>query len=142
MIETAKLIYVFDMFIANTGRGHQRDNIQSYGSRLLIYNHELACSFLHLLPFLKNETPWILNEADRDLYRGHIFYRVLKELKPALTQQVDQLQRFNQDFWDKAQAALPPARVDAKGMEIQPYLTSIVKSRSYFAESLNKTLAM
>ncbi len=140
--ETVKLTYVFDLFIANTDRGHERPNVQSNGSNLLIYDHELAFSFLRILPFLRNKTPWILNEVDRDLYRKHLFFKYLKETKPDLTQQVAMLERFNNDFWSKVYANLPPEWIDEQVMEIRPYLTSIVENRTYFAESLNKTLAL
>lgn len=141
-IETVQLIYVFDVFIANTDRGHERPNVQSNGSNLLIYDHELAFSFLRILPFLRNKTPWILNEGDRDLYQKHLFFKYLKEAKPDLTQQVAMLERFNEDFWNKVYANLPPEWIDEQVMEIRPYLTSIVGNRTYFAESLNKTLAL
>lgn len=142
LVETLKLIFVFDMFIANTDRGHQRPNVQYNGSNLLIFDHELAFSFLRILPFLRNNIPWILNEADRDLYQKHIFYKILKELKPDLTLQVNMLERYNNDFWNKVYATLPQEWIDDQVLEIQPYLTSIVENRTYFAQSLNKTLAL
>ena len=141
-IETVKLLYVFDLFIANSDRGHQRDNVQSDGSNLLIYDHELAFSFSLMIPSFRNKTPWVLDEGDRDLYQKHVFYKLLKELKPDLTQQVAMLERFNVDFWTKVYATLPPEWINEQVMEIQPYLTSIVDNHTYFAESLNKTLAL
>lgn len=140
--ETVRMIYVFDLFIANTDRGHERPNVQSNGSALLIYDHELAFSFLRILPFLRNKTPWILNEGDRDLYQKHLFFKYLKETKPDLTQQVAMLERFNDDFWNKVYATLPLEWIDEHVLEIRPYLTSIVENRIYFAESLNKTLSL
>jgi hypothetical protein len=141
-VETIKMIYVFDLFIANTDRGHERPNVQSNGTGLLIYDHELAFSFIRLLPFLRNKTPWILNEGDRDLYQKHFFFKYLKEMKPDLTQQVAMLERFNDDFWNKVYATLPPEWMDEQVMEIRPHLTSIIENRTYFAESLNKTLVV
>lgn len=142
IVEIAKLIYVFDLFIANTDRGHERSNVASNGSTLLIYDHELAFSFLRMLPFTRNKTPWILNDADRDLYQKHIFYKMLNDLKPDLTQQVNLLQRYDSVFWDKVYASLPSEWIDDQVKEIEPYLTSIVENHAYFAESLNKTLAL
>jgi len=142
LLETAKLIYVFDMFIANTDRGHQRPNVISNGSKLLIYDHELAFSFLQILPFMRNPTPWILNEADRDLYKNHFFFKMLNELKPDLGREVALLDCFNTDFWVKVYKALPPDWINDQILEIESYLTSIVRNRAYFAESLNKTFAV
>lgn len=138
--ETAKLIYVFDIFISNIDRGHQRDNIQANGSTLLIYDHELAFSFVGILPSFRNKTPWILNDGDRELYVKHLFYKLLRDLKPDLTQQVAMLERFNSEFWRKVYGTLPAEWLDEKVLGISPYLTSIVENRIFFAESLNKTL--
>lgn len=139
---TTELIYVFDMFIANTDRGHQRPNVISNGSNLLIYDHELAFSFLLILPFLRNKTPWILNEADRNLYENHFFYKWLKERKPDLTEHVDKLKCFNTVFWSKVYENLPDEWRTDKVSEIEPYLTGIIENLPYFAKSLNKTIAI
>lgn len=141
LMATAKLIYVFDVFIANTDRGHQRPNVVSNGSELLIYDHELAFSFLRLLPLFRNKTPWILNETDRVLYEKHFFYKMLRELKTDLTPQVTLLQCFDDGFWKKVFATLPHEWVNNEIKEIAPYLTSILENIAYFAESLNKTLS-
>lgn len=139
LLETAKMIYVFDLFIANTDRGHQRPNVLSNGSQLLIFDHELAFSFLQILPFMRNPTPWLLNDADRDLYRNHIFYQLLKDLIPDLSPQVKKLACFGASFWDKVIEKLPAEWKSEMVLEIIPYLTSIVNNRDYFAKSLNKT---
>ncbi len=141
-IEIIKLIYVFDLFIANTDRGHQRPNVAYNGSKLMLYDHELAFSFLRILPFLRNKTPWIFNEMDKDLYEKHIFFRTLKDLQLDFTQQVSLLERFNTRFWDKVYQTLPPEWIDDDIKEIRPYLTSIVTNLTNFAESINKTVAL
>ncbi len=141
-IEIAQLIYVFDLFIANTDRGHQKDNIASNGSKLLIYDHELAFSFVRVLPFLRNQTPWILNDADQDLYKMHFFYKMFRELKPDFAKQVAMLQRFDTKFWSKVHNLLPGEWIDEQVMAIAPYLTSIVENHADFTQSLNKTVAL
>lgn len=139
--KTAELIYVFDMFIANTDRGHQRPNVISNGSNLLIYDHELAFSFLLMIPILRNKTPWVLNDADRNLYEKHFFYKWLKEQKPDLTEHVLKLKCFNSVFWSKVYQNLPNEWRTDKVLEIEPYLSGIIENLPYFAESLNKTIA-
>lgn len=141
LLEVAKLIYVFDMFIANADRGHVRANVASNGTDLVIYDHEMAFSFCRIMSFARNPTPWNLNEADRDLYQRHFFYTTLRELKPDLTQHVSLLQRFNSSFWEKVYATLPPDWINTEVREIGPYLASIVENHAYFAESINQTLA-
>lgn len=142
LIEKAKRIYVFDIFIANIDRGHQRPNIASNGKEILIYDHELAFSFLQALPTFRNKTPWILDDSDRELYKKHFFYSLLNKLKPDLTPQVELLSRFNDEFWGRVYNLLPEEWQDDSIKEIGVHLASIVKNRSYFAESLNKTFAV
>ncbi len=138
--EIIKLIYVFDIFIENADRGHQRDNVQFNGSSLLIYDHEMAFTFTRILSFFRNKTPWILNETANDLYQKHLFYKYLRESRPDLTQQVMMLDRFNTEFWDKVYNLLPPEWINDEVLEVRPYLSSIVQNLAYFAHSLNKTL--
>lgn len=139
-VETMKLIYVFDLFIANSDRGHQRPNVQFNGSNLLIFDHELAFSFLRIIPSLRNKTPWILNELDRDLYEQHFFYKPLKELKPDLTHQVSMLRRFDRAFWHKLFVTLPSDWNCTEIRDIQVHLCSILNNLPQFTKSLNKTL--
>lgn len=139
--KTVELIYVFDMFIANTDRGHQRPNVISNGADLLIYDHELAFSFLLMLPSLRNKTPWALNEADRYLYEKHIFYKYLKAQKPDLTEPVLKLSCFDSVFWSKVYQNLPDDWKTDQVLEIEPYLSGMIENLPYFAASLNKTIA-
>lgn len=140
--QTAELIYVFDLFIANTDRGHQRPNVISNGTDLLIYDHELAFSFSFIPPFLQNKTPWIFNEADRKLYEDHFFYKSLKEEKPDLNEHVAKLKCFDAVFWSKVYQHLPTEWRTDKVSELEPYLTGIIENLPYLAESLNKTIAV
>lgn len=138
--KTVELIYVFDLFIANTDRGHQRPNVSFNGTDLLLYDHELAFSFLLLLPFMRNQTPWIFNEADKDLYKKHLFYEWLRKQKPDFAEHVQRLRCFDEAFWLKVYQHLPADWKTDKVLEIEPYLSGMIKNLPYFAESLNQTM--
>ncbi len=140
--ELAQLIFIFDLFIANTDRGHQRPNIASNGKSLLIYDHELAFSFSRIIPFARNKTPWKFSETDRELYEKHILYNWMKSIKPDFTHQVEQLKCFDEAFWSKAYKTLPKEWTNKEVLEIQPYLTSIIENLPYFAESLSRAIAI
>ncbi len=141
LMETAQQLYVFDIFIGNTDRGHQKPNILFNGSDFLIFDHELSFSFSRVPTFLRNLTPWIFNELDRDLHEKHVFNRILKSTRPDLTPQVQHLKCFDAAFWDKVYRTLPPEWIDDQVSEIAPYLTSILENDAYFADSLNRTLS-
>ena len=140
MLEQVKLLYVYDIFIQNTDRGHQRPNVGSDGKGLVIYDHELAFSFLLQLPSLRNNTPWKLTPADSELYEKHYFFRLLKGKQIDFSTQVDKLKCFDDTFWDKAFATLPLEFQIAEMIEIRNYLQLTIDHIAEFATSLNKTI--
>lgn len=140
LIQIIKLLYTFDVFISNADRGHQKPNILSNGKRFLLFDHELAFSFLSLFSFSRNPTPWIFNEGDRTIYEHHVFFNYLRKHKPDFSEEVLLLKRFDNLFWEKAMQQLPSAWKTEKTEEIPLYLTRIVENLDTFANSLNQTL--
>jgi hypothetical protein len=110
------------------------------GKKLFIFDHELAFSFVLLLPFSRNQEPWILKEFERDIYSKHFFYRYLKKRQPDLSPEVQLLKQFDRTFWEQVNKHLPEEWKSEKTEEISPYLCQIVENLDYFAESLNQTL--
>lgn len=78
LLNDAKDIFAFDMFISNADRGAGKPNVLSNGNDFLLFDHELAFSFVLLLPFLQNKTPWILGDGEKEMYERHYFYPYLK----------------------------------------------------------------
>lgn len=137
--EVMKMIYVFDLFVRNTDRGHQKTNLAFNGQRLLLYDHELAFSEMRVLSFLRSSTPWLFGENDGNLYQGHVFYPHFKLTATDFSEQVESLSCFNEDFWRKVYSLVPEDWQSEEVKNIAPHILSIVENKHYFAESLNKT---
>lgn len=141
MLEQAKMLFVFDVFISNADRGHQKPNVSSNGTDLFVYDHELAFTFTRILPFARNKTPWLLGDTEKEIYANHYFYNALREKETEVTQEVDKLTCFDNSFWEKAFNLLPLEWITDEVKQIPEFLESIIENRVEFAESLNQTLS-
>ena len=59
----AQKIFAFDVFIGNADRKTDKPNCMHNADEILIYDHELAFSFLHLI--FGDAEPWNISEQDR-----------------------------------------------------------------------------
>lgn len=133
-------LYVFDIFIGNSDRGHQKPNVGLINSGLFAYDHELAFSFMRELPFLRNSNPWILRETDSFWYEKHHFYQKIRTMQPDLSQYVNRLSRFDNEFWDKAYSLIPDPWRTPEVLGIKAYLNLITENLDKFALSIQQTL--
>lgn len=140
MLEQAKMLYVFDLFIANSDRGHQKPNVASDGSQLFVYDHELAFSFIHIIPILRNNTPWIFDENDKEIYRKHYFYKLLLNKEFDFSDQVEKLTRFDTVFWEKAFSLIPDEWKNEDLSDVRKHLTAILENKVTFSNTISKTL--
>lgn len=140
LFEQIKMLYTFDLFIANTDRGHKMPNVASDGEQLFVYDHELAFSFIHILPILRNKTPWIFDDMDIEMYRGHHFYSGLRNKELDFTEEVEKLTVFDATFWEKAFSLIPDEWKNDALTDIRNHLTSILENKGTFAQTISKTL--
>jgi hypothetical protein len=140
MEEIALRIYAFDLLITNPDRGHQKNNVNTNGTDFLIFDHELAFSYISMLPFLRSKSPWIFSENDRELYSKHVFYKYLKGEERDFSYFSQDLEKLNDSFWQKAYDCLLPSWRSSEFDEIRNYLTEIVLNKEKFADQLTLTL--
>jgi hypothetical protein len=141
LVEQAKRIFMFDMFISNADRGAGKPNVLSNGDEFLVFDHELGFSFINMLPFLRNKTPWILSHLEKEMYNQHFFFPLLKGNDYDFSQHIGLLERFNDNFWNKAMQWIPSDWQTEELVEIREYLDSIITNRNIFADQLTKILA-
>lgn len=140
MEEQAMRIYAFDLFITNADRGHRKDNVLTNGNEFLIFDHELAFSYVNLLSFSRTKTPWIFGEAEKPLYRDHVFYRYLRNKERDFGNFTSELERLNDAFWQKVKEQLPKDWISEEVDEIQSYLSGIVAHKEVFTDQLSQSL--
>lgn len=140
ILEQMKLVFMFDMFIANADRGAGKPNILSNGKDLLLLDHELAFSFVDILPFLRTKTPWIFTDADKELYQSHYLYPFLKGSNVNFDNFCEKLENIDESFWKKVSQLMPSEWGDFKLNEIQSQLNAIKNNHQVFSTELNKIL--
>lgn len=140
LLEQAQQIFAFDMFISNSDRGAGKPNVFTNGEKFVIYDHELAFSFIMLLPFLRNKTPWILGEAEREMYEKHHFYSYLRNTQIDFNEFTERFFEINNYFWQRVNQLMPPEWFSEQIEEIKDYLNAITEHRKVFAEQLTKVL--
>jgi hypothetical protein len=141
LLEEAQNIFAFDMFISNSDRGAGKPNVLTNGNDFVVYDHELAFSFIMLLPFLRNKTPWILGQAEREMYEKHYFYPFLKHTNIDFYEFTERFLRIDEYFWGKVVRHIPQEWLRTEILiDIKNYLQSIVEHRKTFAEQLTKVL--
>ena len=96
----AQHIVLFDLFIQNADRRVEKPNLMSNGQELIIYDHELAFSFIQAL--FKNPKPYQLREQDRGWIENLFLLSKIKRFplpEPAIQLAIE---RLDNKFWDRA----------------------------------------
>jgi hypothetical protein len=138
--ELLKEIFAFDMFISNADRGAGKPNLLTNGKDFLLFDHELAFSFIYSLPFLRNKTPWIFGDAERDMFKKHYFYNYLKGTNIDFEAFTEQFRIIDDQFWSKALSLIPEAWQTDELQVIKDYLKLISDNHKTFSEELKRIL--
>ncbi|AYQ34850.1 HipA family kinase [Runella sp. SP2] len=133
----AQKVVLFDLFIQNCDRRHEKPNIMSNGQELVIYDHELAFSFVH--DIFRNKRPFELREADKSWIDSLFLLPKIKKLPIPEAYFIEALESLDNIFWDKAFELIPQEWQTQQLQEIRTYLTEIVNNASLFTQSI-KTL--
>jgi hypothetical protein len=143
LMQQAESIFAFDMLISNADRGAGKPNVLTNSKDFMIYDHELAFSFVSLLSFHKNKTPWIITEVEREMYEKHYFYSYLRDNRIDFSNFVNSLSEINDDFWAKVEQFTPTdwfLKNKEEFQEIKNHLQSIILNKNIFSEELTRIL--
>ena len=133
-------LFAFDVLIGNTDRRIDKPNFLTNGKDLLIYDHELAFSFIQILPFARNPDPWLILPADMDWLTRNFCYQQLRGNNYNFSNFTGRLSVLGDGFWKKAKAVIPPEWKNENFDIIKDYLTKVVEHRNQFATELNRVL--
>lgn len=133
-------IFAFDSLISNSDRRVGNDNVLIYNENLYIFDHELAFSYLFVLFGLSVE-PWRLTDSDRDMLRGHVFFRRFQQGIATFNEQIDTFSVFNSEFWQKVRSTLPVCCDLGSVDQIQGRTNSILLNIETFKEEINNLFA-
>jgi hypothetical protein len=134
-------VFAFDTLIANPDRRIDKPNFLSNGKDILIFDHELAFSFLHVLPFLQNHQPWLIPNAEMNWISTNYCFALLKGQPRDFATFITRMERLDNSFWNKAESLIPQEWKTANFEVIRGHIDSIVANRQIFASELNRILS-
>ena len=135
--QAATEIITFDASIQNPDRRVSKPNMFIKGDEILIFDHELAFSFLELIG--KIDDPWE-QSAFSSCVRGHFFYRQLKGKSLALERFAQRIKSMDDNFLRSLRSAVPGEWNDDKIDDILNHLSKIVKNADKFIESVRREI--
>ena len=139
--EEAKKIYAFDLFILNSDRNHEKQNMLTNGEDILIFDHEKAFGFVFDISGNSNPGELIPNE----LYwiKNHFLYNYLRQRRDecSFDEFIESLSNLNNIFWKRVDSFIPPEWQTPQNIKIKETLMTIVENRQLFLEQINKTLS-
>jgi len=135
--EFANLL-ALDIFWGNPDRRIDKPNFLTNGKHLLIYDHELAFSFTDLI--FPVAAPWLIPPGDLTWISKNYCFNLLKGKNVDFSIFVGQLNKLNNDFWEKVATFIPIDWNTGLVEKIKTHLASILENSNDFAAALNRIL--
>jgi len=135
----AEQIFALDIFISNADRRKEKQNMVTDGEKIIIFDHELAFSFVFDL--IKNPTPWLISDPDIVWIKNHFFYPILKEHEHNFEKFVGSFEVLDKNFWDKTDVLIPDDWKTKQVIDIKDNLTALINHRAIFLHQLYTVLS-
>jgi len=134
----AKQIFALDIFISNADRRIDKQNMLTNGTKIIIFDHELAFGFI--MDIIKNPTPWIIGESDMIWIKNHFFYSTLKGNEHNFITFVEGLYVLDDNFWEKANSLIPNEWKTGQISKIRQNLMDLINNREIFLNEINRLI--
>lgn len=136
MWQAAVNIFAFDALVQNPDRRYANPNLLNIGDTFLVFDHELAFSFLEGL--FPSATPWKLN--DQSYLADHVFYRMLRSKPIDLTGFTESLASLSDVLLAGMVADVPPEWNNGDPPKIELHLHAVRDHAEEFAEEVRRFL--
>jgi hypothetical protein len=137
MRQTACNIFAFDALIQNPDRRFNNQNLLSRGSDILLFDHEIAFSFL--MDILPSPSPWRLDT--QPYLADHVFYRQLKSRPADVGEFSAALSSLPGGALQRILAEVPPEWNNEMVPKIEQYLRTLSTHAAEFAAEVLRRLA-
>jgi hypothetical protein len=136
LVEEGMKVYGFDALIQNPDRGFDNPNLGTYQNKIVVFDHELAFSFL--LEIFPSREPWKL--AEERYLDDHVFANQLKEemFPEDFTQRLSAL---TADVLQMFASVFPPEWQLDDLPKIEAHLGLMQEHAAEFAEEVLRRLA-
>lgn len=137
--DQAQRIFALDIFISNSDRRNDKQNMLTDGEKILIFDHELAFGFV--MDIIKNPKPWILSDSEKVWIKNHFFYPVLRENEHNFDTFAESLERIDGNFWNRVYDLLPEQWLNDRVDVIRKNLTSLIENKIIFLQEIYNVLS-
>jgi hypothetical protein len=137
MWQAAVNIFAFDALIQNPDRRYSNQNLLTRGNDIIIYDHELAFSFLEAIQ--PSAAPWMLES--QPYLNEHVFYRQLKKKQIDLQGFTLALAALPGETIETILADVPPEWNNEGVLMIEQHLRMVSGHAGEFAEEIRRSLA-
>lgn len=139
-LKDAQALFIFDVFIQNSDRTVTKPNMMTDGREIIIYDHELAFSFV--FDIFQNKQPWLIRDIDLEWINQHCIlpkirgkefdFQAFSERFPALTE----------GFWESAWSLIPDDWQSLPQFNnIKQYLTAICNNKEPFINHIQQLMS-
>jgi hypothetical protein len=136
MARAATEIFAFDAMIQNDDRRFRNPNVFSRGDELIIFDHELAFSFLRMIG--PSGVPWVLK--GRRSLDDHVFYLNLKGRQLDLVRFTQNLSSLSEQNMESMIAKVPGEWRESCLALISAHLKEVRDHASEFVEQVKRRL--
>lgn len=136
MWQAAVNIFAFDALVQNPDRRYSNPNLFSSGDNVVIFDHEMAFSFV--LALVPSATPWRLD--DQQYLADHVFYRKLKSKPIDLTGFTASLRGLSETFLAGIVADVPAEWNNENVLKIEGHLRAVSEHATEFADEVRRSL--
>jgi hypothetical protein len=136
MRQAAINVFAFDALLQNPDRRHANPNLLTSGDTIMVFDHEVAFSFL--LDLFPSSRPWDL--SDQAYLSDHVFYRQLKSQRIDLTRFTAKLNQLSNEILEEIFADIPPEWNNENGPKISEHFSSVRDHAEEFAEQIRRFL--
>ena len=136
MWQAAVNIFAFDALVQNPDRRYSNPNLFSKGDNVVIFDHEMAFSFV--LALRPSATPWRL--GDQQYLADHVFYRKLKSKPIDLTGFTASLRGLSELFLAGIAADVPAEWNNENVFKIEGHLLAVSEHAAEFADEVRRSL--
>jgi hypothetical protein len=139
LMDEAARVFAFDVLISNADRRVDKPNMFTDGSRIYLFDHELAFGFIYEV--FKNREPWHIRPQDLEWIQNHYFYSYLQAHPVSLTTFTDRLEQLSEAFWRRAASLIPASWMNNQFGFVHAYLNQIVTNRIVFQQEIERILS-
>ena len=136
MWDAAVNVFAFDALLQNPDRKHLNPNLMSKGDDLVVFDHELAFSFL--LDIFPSPIPWDL--SSQRYLEEHVFYRQLRSKPIDLTLFTANLTELSLDLVENIFADVPSEWNNENAKKIAQHISIMRDHAEEFAEQIRRFL--